>query len=179
MSTVISVFVDVNHDKPGDREAGHCGDQLGTALSAAAVPMQLRLTDTQSIERLAYLGNIVVIAQRRGQQVRARIEVWTRPGLISPSGQHAQTFITVPNGTIAAYIRIRSSPARVSAPVINSCLGARRSTGKGCARLLDGARAAALAGQPGATEHGLGLRSVRRFPLSSVLTLKIYNIKTL
>lgn len=79
MSAVISVFVDVNHDKPGDREAGHCGDQLGTALSAAAVPMQLRLTDTQSIERLAYLGNIVVIAQRRGQQVRARIEAGRDP----------------------------------------------------------------------------------------------------
>jgi hypothetical protein len=93
MTAVISVFVDVNHHEPGDWKAGHSGDQLNTALSAAAVPMQLRLTDTQSIERLAHLGNIVVIAQRRSQQIRARIEVWTRPGLISPSGQHAQPFM--------------------------------------------------------------------------------------
>ncbi|KMO75701.1 hypothetical protein MCHLDSM_03199 [Mycolicibacterium chlorophenolicum] len=49
MSTVISVFVDVNHDEPGDWKAGHGGDQLDTALSAAAVPMQLRFSDTQSV----------------------------------------------------------------------------------------------------------------------------------
>lgn len=75
MATVVGGRVDVDDDKPSDRQASDNTDQLGAALGAAAVPMQFRLTDPQVFESFAQHRDISVIAQRCSKQVRAWIEV--------------------------------------------------------------------------------------------------------
>ena len=45
MAPVVGVFVDVDDDESGDREFDDGGDELRTAFGAAAMPVQLGLTN--------------------------------------------------------------------------------------------------------------------------------------
>lgn len=120
MTPVVSVFVDVDDDEPGDREAGDGRDQLGAAFGAAAVPVQFRLTDAQAFEGFAQFGDIVVIAQSRCKEIGAGSRSGRDPdssaqavSMRNPSSESRPGRLRRPSG-------FRSFPTGCGNPVVNS-----------------------------------------------------------
>lgn len=62
MATVIGIRVDMDHDEACDWEAGYHLNELAATFVAAAMPVQLGLTNAQTLQRLAHSRDIIVIA---------------------------------------------------------------------------------------------------------------------
>jgi hypothetical protein len=73
MAAVISICIDMDHDKARHRKGSDRCDEICATFVAAAMPVHLGLINAQALQRLPHMCDIVVIAQRRGEQVRARI----------------------------------------------------------------------------------------------------------
>jgi hypothetical protein len=77
MPTVIGILVDVDNDESGDGKSGDYLDELSATFRAAAVPVKLGFTDAQVFHGLAYLGDVIVFAQDRREQIRTWVQVGT------------------------------------------------------------------------------------------------------